>query len=235
MVDFSEQIADFELIVGKNEPSGGESEILFTLKEPLNLEIKDYEAHLNAYATARKAANFIKNLAKIYVLKDKKLHSKLYLIKGEKNAPNYAIVGSSNFTASGLGLHKSANLELNLLCKIIDDVNDCVDYFDEIKAKCDDATDEIISNIDTAAFYRSPSEIILKISQDYEKDFENVKESEKISKASELFRLFDFQKQAAKELYKRFESYGVAMLADPVGAGKTLSALAVNDKKALNF
>ena len=144
-------------------------------------------------------------------------------------------MGSSNFTASGLGLHKSANLELNLLCKIIDDVNDCVDYFDEIKAKCDDATDEIISNIDTAAFYRSPSEIILKISQDYEKDFENVKESEKISKASELFRLFDFQKQAAKELYKRFESYGVAMLADPVGAGKTLSALAVNDKKALNF
>ena len=144
-------------------------------------------------------------------------------------------MGSSNFTARGLGLHKSANLELNLLCKIIDDVNDCVDYFEKIKAKCDDATDEIISNIDTAAYYRSPSEIILKIKQDYNRDFKDAKEAAKLGKMAKLFKLYDFQKRAVNEIYKRLQTYQVAMLADPVGAGKTLSALAVNDKKALNF
>ena len=232
LAKFSDKIAHFELIVGKDAPSESQNELLFYLKND-EIEIKDYETQLNAYATARTAANFIREFGKVFKLKDTQnqilLHSKLYLLRAQNYAPHYAIVGSSNFTVSGLGLYESANLELNLLCKNSDDISDCTDFFERLKSeKCEDATDEVIANIDTEAFYRAPSEIIIKIYQDYNKDFENVKEPEKISKAGELFRLFDFQKQAASELYKRLESYGVAMLADPVGAGKTLSALAVS-------
>ena len=39
------------------------------------------------------------------------------------------------------------------------------------------------------------------------------------------YELYDFQKSATQECLKRLKTYGVALLADPVGSGKTLSTL----------
>ncbi len=311
LAKFSDKIAHFELIVGKDAPSASQNELLFYLKND-EIEIKDYESQLNAYATARGAANFIREFGKVFKLKEgenggifapneiksaqnsqillqnsqnsaqalpqhsqnqssaqnslnldknsqnplnlrqnsqnlaqnskpnllnfaqnsatkkqRLLHAKLYLLRGANKAPNHAIIGSSNFTASGLGLYESgANIELNLLCDSKSDIRECAEFFNRLKTQCEDATNEVIANIDTAAFYRAPRDIVLKVNEHYD-DLKDAKEAAKLGRMAKLFGLYAFQKRAVNEIYKRLQKYSVAMLADPVGAGKTLSALAV--------
>ena len=78
-------------------------------------------------------------------------------------------------------------------------------------------------------FYHSPKEVISKLAPYLKDETQSLSQNEQkdLDKGAKAYNLYDFQKFATEELLKRLKTYGVALLADPVGSGKTLSALAV--------
>lgn len=236
LANFGEKIGDFALILGKNEPSNNANlGIAFYINDPFDFSLRDLNAQLGDIKATRVAANFIKNKAvRIYTLKnpDILVHSKLYYLYECENPliESNAIVGSSNFTASGLGLYDDfSNKELNLLCDSKNATKECKSYFDALLENCDDATQKVLDALNSYFFYHTPQDIIDKIAPFYKSETEDLNKQEErdLKKGARIFGLFDFQKFAAAELLKRLKTYGVAMLADPVGSGKTLTALGV--------
>ncbi|WP_258864924.1 DEAD/DEAH box helicase [Helicobacter sp. MIT 14-3879] len=86
----------------------------------------------------------------------------------------------------------------------------------------------MLDSLNTGFFYHSPRDIFIKfLSTIPKEDNLNTNKSKALNEAVKAFNLYDFQKIAASELIKRLKKYQIALLADPVGAGKTLSALGV--------
>jgi len=82
---------------------------------------------------------------------DQRLHSKLYLIDSK-----FALVGSSNLTGAGLGLHTKSNFELSMKGDITDiDLKKVSKYLDS----CVTVTDEIYKEI--AEVYNSSENVMI--------------------------------------------------------------------------
>ena len=233
---FAPKLSSLHIIIGKTTPSQQESQsILFAFCDPFDVKIKDFSHQLEELTTHQEALSFITNHnVKIYTLSNKNtlIHSKLYLLHRtqDKNTKAFAIIGSSNLTASGLGIYQDAsNKELNLLCDSRQDTNHALSYFENLLNECQDASQEVQENLKTSLFYHAPVDVLLKLISLLPDDLEPLEKSEedKLEIAREVFGLYDFQLIAAKELYKRLKAYSIAFLGDPVGAGKTLSALGV--------
>lgn len=222
--------------MGKSDPANTANlGISFYFTDPFDFAVRDFSHQLDEIKATKAALNFVsKDNAKIYTLKKPEIlvHSKLYYLYDRQNSTieSNAIVGSSNFTASGLGLYEDfSNKELNLLCDSKAATKDCKSYFDALLSECEDTTAKVQDALKSSFFYHTPQDIIDKIASLYKSEFEDLNKQEKrdLNKAAKAFGLYDFQKFAAYELLKRLKSYGVAMLADPVGSGKTLTALGV--------
>ncbi len=86
---------------------------------------------LQQKAIAKECANWIKEKVNIKSIKQANLlHGKMYHINN--NGIEKALVGSSNFTVSGLGYGTVPNIELNLEVADDRDRNDLKNWFDEI-------------------------------------------------------------------------------------------------------
>lgn len=197
--------------------------------------MRDFEHQLDTLTAHQDAIAFLhSHNVKIYTLRKRNvlIHSKLYLLHraNENLAQSFAIIGSSNLTASGLGLYNdNSNKELNLLCDSKKDTAHALIYFENLRAQCSDVSQEVRENLTSSFFYHAPADVLHKLISLLPKDLEALKSSEEdtLNIAKEIFGLYDFQLIAAKELYKRLKAYNIAFLGDPVGAGKTLSALGV--------
>lgn len=78
---------------------------------------------------ARECAEWIRKKVEIKsLIKPDFLHGKCYIIE-DKNKK--AVVGSSNFTVSGLGLREQSNMELNIYSHEESHVKELLDWFDE--------------------------------------------------------------------------------------------------------
>lgn len=224
LAKFKENITSIKIIVGRSEPSQIDTKIEFLFKDPFDLELKSAEEVLDSIQAHKIALNFINDFnVNFFMLNDKNtfLHAKLYIFKSIEESS--AIIGSSNFTTSGL----TKNKELNIFIDSKNDTKAANKYFEKILKECESCTDEIKNNLESSYFYHSPKDIFKKIAsfipsdeiaEDILKKLEN--------KASEL-NLYAFQTDAAKQLLARLQTYKIALLADPVGAGKTLVALAL--------
>lgn len=222
----------FCLIIGRLAPSENHAPTLsFDLhNDPFDVSIKDFHYQLQCIADARIAYTFIKNdNVEILSLKTNNvlLHSKLYIVQSPYEQS--AIIGSSNFTASGLGLYgDQSNKELNLLCDSKRDTQEALSYFESIQNQSSSCKQAVLEMLHTSFFYHSPKDIFAKILSTFPKqESPTLTESQTLQKAAEAFGLYDFQFSASLELISRLKRYGIALLADPVGAGKTLSALGV--------
>ncbi|WP_332057421.1 helicase-related protein [Helicobacter canis] len=230
------KIRSLSLILGSQAPSQADSKQLrFFLQDPFDLRIVEYAEQLENLRTARRALHFItSSTTHIYTLQEHNLliHAKLYVFcdVANKQHRQTAIIGSSNFTASGLGLYgNKSNKELNILCDSQRDTEDALTYFEMMKASCQDSTKEVQEALSSALFYHSPRDIFSKLYallEHPEADLDS-DENARIEQGSKAFGLYPFQQKAAKELQKRLKTYKVALCADSVGAGKTLTALGV--------
>ncbi len=229
-----------QIILGDITPAINENledgiSFFFDKRDDDLLKIKDISYQLDEIRYQRAAYRFIaKDFVDIFKLKKNNdfIHSKLYILYRESNVSinSYAIIGSSNFTASGLGIYNQyANKELNLLCDSKKDTQNAIEYFKEQKDSCISCKESVLDSLDKGFFHHTPSEILSKIKSTQKQELValNDERDKSLDSMAEAFSLFDFQKQAAKELIRRLETYGVALLADPVGAGKTLVALAL--------
>ena len=86
---------------------------------------------------------------------DQRNHSKVYLIDS-----SYALVGSSNLTGSGLGLHSKSNFELSMKGEISDiDLNKVSKYIDSCVTVTDEIYEEIVKVYNSSEKVKIPNNI----------------------------------------------------------------------------
>ncbi len=200
--------------------------------------------------TAKKAIQFLQqDKVEIKKINQDFCHAKAYIYEHESNEnDNFYVVGSSNFTEAGLGVHtKVKNIELNKVATGTSDL-----YFDKIQAWFDelwqkDAQEDLIVGDTTMINYKqyiislleklnqlyTPEHIYYKILFElYYKDLQEWAKLEQKQlihfKDTKIYKsLYDFQRKGVLSLIKMLQKYDGAILADAVGLGKTWSALAV--------
>jgi len=163
------------------------------------------------------------------------LHAKSYIFGNYETRKAQGIIGSSNFTRAGL----TTNLELNAVEedeRIVKfkplgahDSHGHLSWFDEL---WDSPQTEAWDGKFTELLEASPvgdrafSKYLMYIKTLYEIYSDELVEENSLShEADEV--LFEFQKRNARLLLTKLEKHGLAMLADSVGLGKTITAGAV--------
>lgn len=164
------------------------------------------------------------------------LHAKCYIFGDYTSPEAIGIIGSSNFTKAGL----SDNAELNALDadhRIVtfrpqssSQETGHLSWFDEMwnDEKTEAWTGQFIELLRTSPngdLLYSPRELYLRTLYELYKDELQTEGDEIIHPHAR--KLFEFQEKNVKNLVRILKSHGVAMLADSVGLGKTMSCVGV--------
>lgn len=163
------------------------------------------------------------------------LHAKCYIFGSYESETAVGVIGSSNFTRAGL----TSNTELNALeddyrivkstPKAATDDYGHLSWFDAVwnddqTEQWDGRFSELLGNSPVGDLTFSPYDMYIKTLWELYQD--EIVEDEKLSgETAEI--LFAFQQRNAQLLLKKLNKYGLAMLADSVGLGKTITAGAV--------
>ena len=163
------------------------------------------------------------------------LHGKMYLTESENGGA--AVVGSSNFTRSGLGCGTSANVEINLATGDAAIRAELSAWFDELWAD-----EELTRNVKRDVLHalarigkdHAPEFIYYKTLYElFREDIEDRQRGESQLADTHLYdtqiwnALYGFQKDGARSVIARLLRHNGCILADSVGLGKTYTALAV--------
>ncbi len=184
---------------------------------------------------AKDCAGWIRRKVKIRSVREKFLHGKMYHIKNGEDS--HALLGSSNFTAAGLGLNEGGNVELNLVVDSRRDRDDLRAWFDEWwsdETATEDVKDAVLQELEALYSDQKPEFIyyltLFHIFKDYldsEKDAASDIEQIALPDTDVWEKLYAFQKDGAKAAINKIKRFNGCILADSVGLGKTFTALAV--------
>ena len=202
----------------------------------LKWDLTHTQFETNLANTAEKLNEYIENgQIEVRVYRGAFLHAKTYIFTNSSNSEAVGIIGSSNFTGAGL----TTNTELNSLddeSRIVkykpessEDEHGHLSWFDEMWA--DELSEDwngkfsqIITESPLGKKCFTPYEMYMKTL--WELYQEEVDFSTEIADSTSS-TLFSFQQRNARLLTQKLQKYGVAMLADSVGLGKTITAGAV--------
>ena len=170
------------------------------------------------------------------IIKPGFLHGKMY--HTDNNGVSEAILGSSNFTVSGLGLGTSGNnVELNLEVNDNRDRADLKNWFDEVwddESMVEDVKAEVLAYLAQLYQNHSPEFIYYKtlfhIFEEYLSEAERgglLDEKTGFFESQVWAMLYDFQKDGVKGAINKVLKHKGCIIADSVGLGKTFEALAV--------
>ena len=213
------------------------------------------ESSLKLSAAAKNAVAFLRRATvEVRAITNAFCHAKAYVYKDKTDdAHDYFIVGSSNLTEAGLGLHASSNVELNLAQtgRTSAEYGSLRRWFRqqwETVAKSTmpaDPRDGKSPKVDVKQYFiarieecfgrvHTPEEIYYKIlfelfngELDLAADAASEKEMALLQDSAIYQTLFDYQKKGVVSLIKMLKKWNGAILADAVGLGKTFSALGV--------
>nr|WP_248311617.1 helicase-related protein [Bosea sp. ASV33] len=185
---------------------------------------------------ALRCAQWIKDRVEIRsVRRSGLLHGKLVHIDDGRRP--HAILGSSNFTANGLGLGDSSNIELNLVVDSDRDREDLLAWFDELWSDTnltEDVREEVLRALQASYAHAAPELVYFKTLLHLFGDFladqatEDALIQQTAFEQTAIWRaLFDFQRDGLRAVLAKIEKHGGCILADSVGLGKTFTALAV--------
>ncbi len=201
-----------------------------TFKISIKNRLKQKFVAQQCYKWIKKSNVYIKSM-----IKPNFLHGKIYYIQNKDRDP-IALVGSSNFTYSGLGFGNSKNIELNIEIDSKRDTINLKKWFDEIWNKSNDTVQdvkkEVLKYIETLYKDNSPEYIyyltLYNIFSDYRKNTLQLPD-ENLNFNNTLIwnKLFDFQQDGVKSAINKILKYNGCIIADSVGLGKTFEALAV--------
>jgi superfamily II DNA or RNA helicase len=185
--------------------------------------------------TAKQCAEWIRRSVEVRsIRKVGLLHGKM--IHVHDGAREHALVGSSNFTVHGLGLAQRPNIELNLVVDSDRDRHDLLAWFDEVwsdESLTLDVKAEVLQRLEQLGAHNSPEFIyrltLYHLFGDYLSDRT---EAERLDAAAftstDIWQmLYPFQRDGARAVLVKLARHGGCVLADSVGLGKTLTALAV--------
>ncbi|MCX7997694.1 MAG: helicase-related protein [Leptospiraceae bacterium] len=191
---------------------------------------------LEQKALALACSEWIQKKVEIKSLVNNFLHGKLYHIT-KQTKEQEAILGSSNFTKSGLGFSKKPNLELNLVITQKEAKQELKEWFDKIwndSANVKDVKGEVLAYLKKLYQDNSPEFIYLKtlyhVFQDWiQNQQDSIFFEDKVGFfETEIWNmLYDFQKDGVKAAINKIQKYNGCIIADSVGLGKTFEALAI--------
>jgi SNF2 family DNA or RNA helicase len=192
---------------------------------------------LSQRRVAKECAEWIENKVEIQSIRQANLmHGKMYHIA--KGGVEEAIIGSSNFTVSGLGLGNfNNNIELNLMVDSNRDRKDLKNWFEEIwgnEKLVEDVKQDVLDYLAQLYQDNSPEFLYFKtLFHLFEKflldqDTSGLDGIKSQIVDTEIWKyLFEFQKDGVKGAINKILAYNGCVLADSVGLGKTYEALAV--------
>lgn len=164
------------------------------------------------------------------------LHGKMYHIQ-QPGGTEDALLGSSNFTKSGLGYSNNANIELNLEVDSKTQLQELKEWFNDLwhdEGQVKDVKEEVLGYLEKLYANNSPEFIYYKtlyhIFQSYldKQNLDEITQHEKPLTDSKIWEmLFKFQKDAVRGAINKINDYNGCILADSVGLGKTFEALGV--------
>lgn len=187
--------------------------------------------------TAQECADWIRQKVEIRsVTRANLMHGKMYHI--DTDGRDDAILGSSNFTVSGLGLNgANSNIELNLEVDSRRDREDMLAWFDalwEDEKLVTDVRDEVLGYLDKLYTENTSEFIYYKTLFHLFEQYLNEQEANQIDLGERLLydttiwnMLFEFQKDGVKGAINKLLAHNGCIIADSVGLGKTFEALAV--------
>ncbi|MDP8323190.1 MAG: helicase-related protein, partial [Candidatus Stygibacter australis] len=203
----------------------------------LIIPIKD---RLEQKKISQLCSQWIKDKVEIKSIKKSSfLHGKAYCF--EKEYPDRkvfdAVIGSSNFTYSGLGFGNNPNMELNLRMSDERDIEEVLDWFNKLWNDNDlveDVKDKVIKYIEQLYAENAPEFIYYKSLFHIFEDFLSEERQDTFLKDQTGFldsetwnSLYAFQKDAVKGAINKINRFGGCIIADSVGLGKTFEALAI--------
>lgn len=165
------------------------------------------------------------------------LHAKTYIFGNFNSQKAVGLIGSSNFTLNGL----TTNTELNELesdervvlfqPQTPEQQASHLSWFeskwnDELTEPWNEKLISIVQDSPLGDLFFSPYETYIKTLHDLYQE-ELLDEEEFTDKAGRGKTLFDFQQKNINALTRRLRKYGVAMLSDSVGLGKTSTSIGV--------
>lgn len=163
------------------------------------------------------------------------LHGKMYHI--DNGATQDAILGSSNFTQSGIGASTNPNIELNIEVDSKRELQDLKHWFDELwedESLVEDVKGEVLRYLEQIFVDHAPEFIYFKtLYHVFEKFLVDHQSEDLRFRSLEIVEtdiwkaLFDFQRDGVKGAINKINSHNGCILADSVGLGKTYTALAV--------
>lgn len=187
---------------------------------------------------ARECADWIRTKVAIRSIKQSSLlHGKMYHLS--HNNVEDAILGSSNFTVSGLGLGDGSrnNIELNLEVDSRRDRRDLKAWFHELWYNQDlveDVKAEVLRYLEQLYQNHAPEFIYYKtLYHLFEQYLTEQDESGLLAEQAHLFdteiwkTLFEFQRDGVKAAINKILTHNGCIIADSVGLGKTFEALAI--------
>ena len=186
---------------------------------------------------AKKCSEWVKsdNVKIRSISKANFLHGKMYLT--ETSEFGATVVGSSNFTRSGLGYGERHNIEINSATTNSSVRKGLQNWFDKLWENRDltkDVKESVIRALERIGMDVPPELIYYKTLFELFKDeLDSGAHGEHELGESHLYdtqiwgKLYNFQKDGARTVINRLKQLGGCILADSVGLGKTYTTLAV--------
>ena len=164
------------------------------------------------------------------------LHGKMYLAGSVENV-EHGIVGSSNFTKSGLGGSDRPNLEINLETTDAATLAELQEWFESLwqdGRQTEDVKHRVLEALARIGKDHPPELIYYKTLYElFRKEIENRLAGDDVLKSTGFYdsqiwnALYKFQQDGALGVIARLREHNGCILADSVGLGKTYTALAV--------
>ena len=163
------------------------------------------------------------------------LHGKMYLADSADDGAS--VVGSSNFTRSGLGGGERPNLEINLATAGGEIQGELRDWFDELwndQRLVLDVKRDVLTALGRIGQEYAPDQVYFKTLLELFRDeidarLDNEERLDDVHLYDSAIwnALYAFQKDGVKSVIGRLRRHDGCILADSVGLGKTYTALAV--------
>ena len=186
---------------------------------------------------AKECAEWIRKKVEVRAYDEEySLPQKMYIMEQNESENSY-IVGSADFTSSGLGIVPSNKIEMNTYEKNTNSTQMWLMQFNMLwnnNEKAKDVKKALLNSLEVV-YKENTSEFIYFVTlYNIFKDYLNELTEEEIVKSKTGFKdsvvwnkLYNFQKDGVLGAIDKLEKYNGCILADSVGLGKTFEALAI--------
>ena len=211
-------IKKFRLLLGKSPELIKEITLGEKLLCDVKKEIEGFNLEKSQEALVKKFIDFLrKDNVQVRIYHKDFLHGKAYIFD------DLVVVGSSNFTRAGL----TSNTELNVVSLESEAAYIRREWFDKFWEQAEDFKEELLAILENSRFGSreySPYQVFIKTLYELQKDdfkSDHEKEVAKDEYIKTRVNLAEFQEDAVKRVFSRLRKYGVVLVADSVGLGKT--------------